>query len=149
MDKENKRLISEIIFMIIFLLVVIPICVSASTSYNDKKNKMQCISNISIDILSEDSNKLIRLDNLGENKVNVNLILRISKFYGKYMVELDNNKYNLNDMFYNEDEEYYYYNLGVYEISEYREFEFRLIATGDNVYDDEIVYSFMTEVGFC
>ena len=48
-----------------------------------------------------------------------------------------------------EDEEYYYYNLGVYEISEYREFEFRLIATGDGIYDDDIIYSFMTEVGFC
>lgn len=149
MDKESKRLISEIIFMVIFLLVVIPICVSASTSYNDSKSKLQCISNISIDIANGNDNKIIRLSNLDDRKTNVNLILKISKFSSKYIVELDDNIYNLNDMFYTEDEDFYYYNLGVYEINQYREFKFRLILVESDIYDDDIIYSFMTEVGFC
>lgn len=149
MDKEAKRLIEEIILIIILLSVTIPICVSASTNYNNRKSKIQCISNISIDIVNKNENKVIRLNNLNNEKTNTNLILKISKFSSRYVVELDGDIYDLNNIFYTEDEEFYYYNLGVYEINKYKEFDFKLILVEDNDYDDNIIYSFLTEAEFC
>ena len=110
---------------------------------------MQCISSISIDIVNKNENKIIRLNNLNNKKTNTNLILKISKFSSRYVVELDGDIYDLNNMFYTEDEEFYYYNLGIYEIDKYKEFDFKLILVEDNDYDDNIIYSFLTEAEFC
>ena len=40
MDKELKRLVTEILSMILLLIIVIPICVHASNNYQMKKRDL-------------------------------------------------------------------------------------------------------------
>ena len=45
------------------------------------------------------------------------------------------------------DEEYHYYNLGIYEVDGIREFTFKLKPIGISYYDETISYSFITDGG--
>ena len=145
MNKENNKLITEIAIVIIIMIIAIPICANASSKYNRTKEKLETY-NIQINITNNSPTKIITLNNYNKNKTRINLVLKISKFSDEYLVKLDNNTYNLNSIAYTEDADYYYYNLGNYELNKERTFSFQLIHIGEKNYDDNISYSFLAEV---
>ena len=55
MEKSNKELILEIALVVIFLLIVIPVCVNASAKFRSAKQKVACNNNISINIATRNS----------------------------------------------------------------------------------------------
>lgn len=149
MDKDVKTLICEIILMIIMLMIIIPICVNASNSYSNKKENMQKYNNIAVNISNNKSNMIVTINNYNKKKMVVNLILKTSKFSNNYMVQLDDKKYDLSDVVYTEDDNNYYFNLGSYEVDNSVDVEFQLNLVGNEIYDDSITYSFLTEVANC
>ena len=149
MNKSNKELLLEIIIMAIFLAVAIPACVNASNKYNRRKEELMCNSNISVDIKNNNNNKIIELTNLNKKASKVNLILKISKYSNEYAVNIDDNYYELKTMSRTEDENYYYYNIGAYEIEKNKEVKFKLQLLESKVDEESITYSFMTEEENC
>lgn len=148
-DDEIKRLIVEIITVIILFIIAVPICVNASNNYNEKKNNMQKYNNIVVDISDINSSKIVTINNYNNKKKTVNLILKTSKFYDEYMVKIDDEEYLLRDIVYSEDDNYYYFNLGSYEVKDKKEIDFKLELIGNEIYDDCISYSFLAEVANC
>lgn len=148
-DDEIKRLIVEIITFIILFIIAVPICVNASNNYNEKKNNMQKYNNIVVDISDINSSKIVTINNYNNKKKTVNLILKTSKFYDEYMVKIDDEEYLLRDIVYSEDDNYYYFNLGSYEVKDKKEIDFKLELIGNEIYDDCISYSFLAEVANC
>lgn len=148
-DDEIKRLIVEIIAVIILFIIAVPICVNASNNYNEKKNNMQKYNNIVVDISDTNSSKIVTINNYNNKKKTVNLILKTSKFYDEYMVKIDDKEYLLRDIVYSEDDNYYYFNLGSYEVKDKKEINFDLELVGNEIYDDCISYSFLAEVANC
>ena len=148
-DDEIKRLIVEIIAVIILFIIAVPICVNASNNYNEKKNNMQKYNNIVVDISDINSSKIVTINNYNNKKKTVNLILKTSKFYDEYMVKIDDEEYLLRDIVYSEDDNYYYFNLGSYEVKDKKEIDFNLELIGNEIYDDCISYSFLAEVANC
>lgn len=148
-DDEIKRLIVEIITVIILFIIAVPICVNASNNYNEKKNNMQKYNNIVVDISDINSSKIVTINNYNNKKKTVNLILKTSKFYDEYMVKIDDEEYLLRDIVYSEDDNYYYFNLGSYEVKDKKEIDFNLELIGNEIYDDCISYSFLAEVANC
>lgn len=149
MEKDKKTLICEIILMFIIIIITIPICVNASNSYINKKKNIQKYNNISVNIEYKNKNMLVNINNYNKSKKVVNLILKTSKFSNEYIVILDGIEYNLKDVVYSEDDENYYFNLGSYEILKQKNIEFSMKLASDNIYDDSITYSFITEVANC
>lgn len=141
MDKDIKKLICEIILMVIIIIITIPICVNASNNYK----KMQNYNNISINIENKNNNKTIKIKNYNVEK-KFNLILKTSKFSNEYKITLDGVDYNLKDVVYSEDQENYYFNLGSYEIKNNKNINFSMELSGNYIYDDNISYSFLAEV---
>ena len=148
-DDEIKRLIVEIITVIILFIIAVPICVNASNNYNEKKNNMQKYNNIVVDISDINSSKIVTINNYNNKKKTVNLILKTSKFYDEYMVKIDDEEYLLRDIVYSEDDNYYYFNLGSYEVKDKKDIDFNLELIGNEIYDDCISYSFLAEVANC
>ena len=148
-DDEIKRLIVEIITVIILFIIAVPICVNASNNYNEKKNNMQKYNNIVVDISDINSSKIVTINNYNNKKKTVNLILKTSKFYDVYMVKIDDEEYLLRDIVYSEDDNYYYFNLGSYEVKDKKDIDFNLELIGNEIYDDCISYSFLAEVENC
>ena len=145
MDKELKSVVVEIIVMVLLLIIVIPICVKASSDYQNQKEALSVGNMSTIDIVSnEDMKRVIVYSNYNDS-IKVNLFFRITKFSNDYDIYFDGSVYNLNNLEYKEDDEYFYYCLGIYEIDKTREFDFKLIPKGKIYYDEAITYSFVTE----
>lgn len=149
MEKDQKSLIAELLLMIIIILIVIPICVNASRNYNEKKSTIQQYNNIALDIKSIDSNRYVNVNNYNKNKKVINLIMKTTKFSNEYLIKLDDKEYQLKDIPHTEDKDYYYFNLGSYEVKKVKNIKFSLKLIGEEIYDDSITYSFIAEVANC
>ena len=145
MDKELRKLVVEIISLTLLLAIVVPICVSASDKYNEQKEAFFIKAGISIDISNNGDRKKVTVYSDYDKNIKISLIMKINKFSNDYEIYLDNEVYNINDLEYTEDEEYRYYKLGVYDVNQYRNFDFKLRPKGSIYYDETIIYSFMTE----
>ena len=80
-----------------------------------------------------------------DEQIKVKLGLKMTKHYDEYSVIIDNEKYNLNELDYKEDEENIYYILGTYEIDEVKKIDFKLIPNNQSYFKENIIYSFYTE----
>ena len=149
MIKDQKSLIAEIVLMITILLIIVPICVNASHNYNEKKSTIQQYNNIALDIKSIDSSKYVNINNYNKNKKVINLIMKTTKFSNEYIIKLDDKEYQLKDIPHTEDKDYYYFNLGSYEVKKVKNIKFSLNIIGEEIYDDSITYSFVAEVANC
>lgn len=145
MEKERKRLVVEIITLTLLLIVMVPICVQASNQYQERKEVLLEGKNTSVDISHSGNKKKLTIYCNYDKEMQVNLIMKISKFSNDYLVCLDDQIYDIRELEYVEDEEYQYYNLGIYEVDQKREFDFQLKVKSQSYYDETIVYSFMTE----
>lgn len=144
MDKELKGLIIEIVTITILLIITIPLCVKASTTYQEKKNKMFIGSHASVDISNRGEIKKVTIKSEENQKISVYLMLKISKFDDEYIVYLDDSVFDLNQLEYTEDEENRYYNLGLYTLKDKRTFDFRIVVKDRSYYNETISYSFYT-----
>lgn len=145
MDKELKKLLIEIISLTLLLVIIIPICVSASDKYNEQKEAFFVKTGVNIDISNNGDKKKVTIYSNYDKNIKINLVMKINKFSNDYEVILDNEVYNIDDFEYTEDEENRYYKLGIYDVNQYREFDFKLKPKGTIYYDETIIYSFMTE----
>lgn len=145
MDKELRRILFEIISLVLLLAIVVPICVNASDKYNEQKEVFFTNAGVSIDISNNGDKKKVTVYSNYDKNIKLSLIMKINKFSNDYEIILDNEVYNINDLEYIEDEENRYYRLGIYDIKQYREFDFKLKPKGSVYYDETIIYSFMTE----
>ena len=144
MDKELKGLIIEIVTIVILLIIAIPLCVKASTTYQEKKNKMFIGSHASVDKSNRGEIKKVTIKSEENQKISVYLMLKISKFDDEYIVYLDDSVFDLNQLEYTEDEENRYYNLGLYTLKDKRTFDFRIVVKDRSYYNETISYSFYT-----
>lgn len=145
MDKELKGLVGEIIAVIILMVIAIPICVKASSDYQTKKDKMIIGNHASVDISNRGEIKKVTVNSDNNKDISVYLILKISKFDDEYIVYLDDQIFDLKDLEYTEDNDNYYYNLGLYSIKEKRTFVFRITVKDKSYYNETISYSFYTK----
>lgn len=145
MNKELRRILFEIISLVLLLAIVVPICVNASDKYNEQKEAFFTNAGVSIDISNNGDKKKVTVYSNYDKNIKLSLIMKINKFSNDYEIILDNEVYNINDLEYIEDEENRYYRLGIYDIKQYREFDFKLKPKGSVYYDETIIYSFMTE----
>jgi len=145
MNKELRGLVIEIITLTLLLIIAVPICVSASNDYVEKKEMMLGMVDASIDISHNGDMKKITVYSNNDRVVKVSLIMKINKFLNDYKILFNNNIYDLDTLEFDEDEEFLYYKLGIYEVDQVRNFDFKLIVKGDIYYDEAITYSFMTE----
>ena len=135
--------------MTIFLLIIVPVCVNASAKFREAKLKAECNSNISINIATKNTNKIIEMSNLNKKPSKTKLILKITKFVNEYAINLNDEIKKLNEMDHTEDENNYYFNLGTYEVEKYNEVKFKLLLTNNLVESENITYSFITEEESC
>ena len=149
MNKSNKELILEIIIMALFVIIIVPVCVNASASYNKRKATLECNNRIAVNIKINGNNKMIQLTNLNKKESKVNLILKITKYSNEYAVKIEDKYLELKTMTHTEDDKYFYYNIGSYEISKYKELPFSLVLLENKVEEEYITYSFMTEEENC
>ena len=145
MDKELRRLIVEICSLIVLLVIVVPICVDASSDYRSKRNDLAIGNKASVDISNLGEYKNVKITSGADGVVKMNLIMKISKFSDQYVVYLDDQVYHLSDLEFTEDENYQYYNLGIYEVEKERVFKFKIQVQDKSYYDESISYSFFTE----
>ena len=147
MNKELRGIVIEIITLILVLIIVVPVCVSASNKYQKQKEVLLTGINTSVDISSKDDGKLITVYSNHNEKVKINLILKIYKFSNEYGIWFDEEYFNLREIESKEDSNYRYYNLGIYEVDKVREFNFKLEPIETTYYDETISYSFITDGG--
>lgn len=146
MDKNIKGYVIEVIFLTIFLIFIIPICVSASNDYTNKKETFLNGYNTTIDITKKEGNlKQLNLYSNTNNVIKVKLGLMITKFYNEYLVEIDGNTYDLSTLEYLEDEIYRYYILGTYEIDKEKNIDFEIKVKDKSYYNETLTFSFYTE----
>lgn len=145
MDKELKGIVGEIIALIILMIIAIPICVKASSDYQAKKDKMIIGNHASVDISNRGEIKKVTVNSDNNKDISVYLILKISKFDDEYIVYLDDKIFDLKDLEYTEDNDNYYYNLGLYPIKRKRTFDFRITVKDKSYYKETISYSFYTK----
>lgn len=145
MDKELKRIVGEIIALIILMIIAIPICVKASSDYQAKKDKMIIGNHASVDISNRGEIKKVTVNSDNNKDISVYLILKISKFDDEYIIDLDDKIFDLKDLEYTEDNDNYYYNLGLYPIKRKRTFDFRITVKDKSYYKETISYSFYTK----
>ena len=149
MNKSNKDLILEIIIMVIFVIIIVPVCVDATASYNKRKENLSCNSRIAVNIEINGNNKMIQLTNLNKQVSKVNLVLKITKYSNEYAIKIEDKYLELKTMMHTEDDKYYYYNIGSYEINKYKELPFSLVLLENKTEEEYITYSFMTEEENC
>ncbi|MCI6266547.1 MAG: hypothetical protein MR598_06875 [Erysipelotrichaceae bacterium] len=145
MEQSLKNLVVEIIILTLLLVVVVPICVHASNQYQEERNVLLTGKGTSVDISNNGSMKKITIYSNYDREMRVHLILKITKFSGDYFIYLSDQVYDIKNLEYREDEEYRYYNLGIYEVYGMREFDFQLKVKEQSYYDPNICYSFITE----
>ena len=145
MDKELKGLVVEIFSIMLLLVIVIPICVNASSEYRSQKDAVLIGRKATVDISNKGEYKEIRVTSGTDRTIKVNLVMKISKFNDEYLIRLDDQEYNLRDLEYSEDENYQYYNLGIYEVNQEKVFQFKISVKDKSYYDETISYGFYTE----
>lgn len=145
MDKELKGIVGEIIILITLMIIAIPICVKASSDYQAKKDKMIIGNHASVDISNRGEIKKVTVNSENNKDISVYLMLKISKFDDEYIVYLDDQIFDLKDLEYTEDNDNYYYNLGLYSIKRKRTFDFRITVKDKSYYKETISYSFYTK----
>ena len=145
MDKELKRLVVEICSIVLLLVIVIPICVNASSDYRSKRDALLVGNKASVDISNNGEYKQIRVTSGVDDTVKMSLVMRISKFNDEYLIYLDDKEYSLSDLEYTEDENYQYYNLGNFDVEKERVFQFKIKVKDKSYYDETISYGFFTE----
>ena len=145
MDKELKRLVIEIITLVLLLVVVVPVCVDASSQYRLNQDAVMIGRKASVDISNKGEYKEIKVTSGVERPVKINLVMKISKFNDDYIIGLDDQQYNLRDLEYTEDDNYQYYNLGIYDVDSQRIFKFNIMVKDKSYYDETISYGFYTE----
>lgn len=150
---DNKGLIREIICLTLFLIIVIPICVNASNSYNDREDYLRNCEEVFVDIHNNDkdvsdnviSSKIITITNGNQESVRVSLIFKIAKFTNSYTLKLGDKSYRLDELDYTEDNDYLYYNLGLFVIDKVSNMDFYLVLNDGISYDSSVSYSFLVE----
>ena len=145
MNKELKGLVIEICAIVLLVLVVVPICVSASSVYRQRMDMALIADKASVDISNKGEYKIVKIKSGVDKKVKMNLMMKISKFNDSYLIYLDDQEFNLNDLEYSEDENNQYYNLGVYEVEKSKKIQFKIKVKDKAYYDETITYSFYTE----
>ena len=145
MDKELKRLVVEIVSLVLLLVIVVPICVNASSECRSKKDAVLVGNKASVDISNKGEYKQIKVTSGVDKAVKMNLIMKISKFNDDYLIYLDDQIYNLRDLEYTEDDNYQYYNLGVFDVIKEKVFQFKIKVKDKSYYDETISYGFFTE----
>ncbi len=145
MDKELRGLVIEIFSIILLLIIVIPICVSASSQYQLRKDSITIGNKSSVDISNKGDVKEIKITSGVDRVVKMNLVMKISKFNDDYLIYLDDQEYDLRNLEYHEDDNYQYYQLGVYEVDNEKVIRFRIKVKDKSYYDETISYGFFTE----
>ena len=143
MDKELKFYVIEIIVMVLFLIITVPLCVDASNKYILAKENMLNSANITIDVKHNGEMKSVRLYSNNDKVVNVKLGLMINNFYDEYLITVDDNIYNLNDLEYLSDDNYRYYILGTYEVDNFVNVDFNLEVKDKNYFDEDYFITLM------
>lgn len=144
-ERELKRLIGEILGLVLLLLIIIPICANASSEYNERKETMLNVAKSSVDISNKGDIKEVTVITNRNQTAKINLLLKISNFSDEYVIFLDDKQYELKNIEYTEAEEYRYYNLGIYEVNDHRVFKFKIQPKDKVYYDETLTYSFITE----
>lgn len=142
MEKELKGRIIEVIFLTIFLIIAVPICVDASNNYNQDKSAHLDAFNATIDVNNKDDYKEITIYSNTEEEIEIKLGLMISKFYDEYYIKLDNNIYKLNSLEYTEDENNRYYIIGTYNVDQEKTINFDLNPVNQEYFKEHLIYSF-------
>lgn len=145
MEEDLKKLIIEIITLTLLLVIAIPICVNASNKYQESKAKLVQGAKTSIDITNQGDTKKVTIYTNSDKKAKINLILKINKLSDQYLIHLNDQIYELNKIESTEDEDYQYYNLGIYEIDGQKELDFKIEAKDKIYYDETLTYSFIAE----
>lgn len=148
---ENKRLIGELVLLFIFLLIVIPICVNASNDYSEREDYLNSFDKVFVDINNNDkisndskviSSKIVTISNENKDSIKINLGFRIAKYTNSYTVNIGNRSYNLDTLEYSDDGNYFYYDLGFFEVDNISNLDFSLVLNNDISYDSSVIYSF-------
>ena len=145
MDREFKRSFFEIIVLTVMLIIVVPICVEASSEYKKQRNILVNGTGTSVDITNNGDMKKVTIYSRYDDKIRVNLFLRINNISDNYNIYLDGQVYDINDFMFIEEGGYKYYQLGIFEVYKYRDFDFKLITNDNTYYDETLIYSFVTE----
>ena len=145
MDKEIRHLVVEILSIVVLLIIVIPICVNASSEYRSKKDSLLVGQKASVDISNMGEYKLITVNSGIDRTIKMSLMMRISKFSDDYLIYLDDQVFDLRELEFTEDESYQYYNLGLYDVEKEKVFQFRIKVKDKAYYDETISYGFYTE----
>ena len=145
MDKEIRHLIVEILSIVVLLIVVIPICVNASSEYRNMKDSLLVGQKASVDISNRGEYKLITVNSGTDRTIKMSLMMRISKFTDDYLIYLDDQVYDLRELEFTEDDNYQYYNLGLFDVEKEKVFQFRIKVKDKSYYDETISYGFFTE----
>ena len=145
MDRELNGIVVEIFSLVILLIIAVPLCVRASSNYQEKKDKMYVGNHASVEINNLESVKKVIVSSEDKQDISIYLMLKISKFDDEYVIYLDDKIFRLSDMEYTEDSDYRYYNLGLYAISGKRTFDFKIAVLDRSYYNETISYSFYTK----
>ena len=145
MDKDLRGLATEIILLAVMLVIIVPVCANASSKYREQKEALLSGVGTSVDLSHNGDMKRVTVYSDHDDVVRINLFLKINKVSNDYDIYFDGMVYNLRDLEYTEDSEYCYYRLGIYDIEDYREFDFKISAKGSRYYNETIIYSFVTE----
>lgn len=150
---DNKVFIREIICLTLFLIIIIPICVNATNRYNKREDYLKNCEEVFVDISNNDkgvsdnviSSKIVTIINESQEGLKVNLIFKIAKFTNSYTLKIGDKNYNLDELDYIEDNDYLYYNLGLFEVDKINNLDFYLILNNEISYDNSVSYSFLVK----
>ena len=81
MDKEMKGLVVEIISLILLLIIIVPICVNASSNYRNLKEQMLSGNRTVVDISNQGDIKKIIVTSDYHGECPIRLMLKISKIW--------------------------------------------------------------------
>lgn len=164
MNKEVRSLVMEISFIVLLLVICIPIFVNASSNYN---NSLKRIVNDDIvitnmvhnsfglsalsdeDVLNMSNDNLFSIVNKKDKEYKYSLYLRVNKDstidVDKVKIKLDNEIFNLKDIYDSEDDKYYYYLLKSDKILDEVDFSYLVYLDNDttNYGNNSLTYSFL------
>ena len=164
MNKEVRSLVMEISFIVLLLVICIPIFVNASSNYN---NSLKRIVNDDIvitnmvhnsfglsalsdeDVLNMSNDNFFSIVNKKDKEYKYSLYLRVNKDstidVDKVKIKLDNEIFNLKDIYDSEDDKYYYYLLKSDKILDEVDFSYLVYLDNDttNYGNNSLTYSFL------
>ena len=76
MNKELKGLVIEICAIVLLVLVVVPICVSASSVYRQRMDMALIADKASVDISNKGEYKIVKIKSGVDKKVKMNLMMK-------------------------------------------------------------------------